>query len=435
MCGRFCCFGNVGTSESGLDINLATAEQLEHLPGIGVKRAQAIVAYRAIHGSFATIDALAVVPGIGPATVANLEGLAHCTGSSATQDSQGLGALQCGRIASMFLWCCQGLVALPHRIHTPLKTSGGKFESIFFPDKEGKGLARILHVLGAAHRRLDVAMYEISQAQLAGALEAVHRRGIAVRVLTDDEQAKDDGSFVPRLRRAGIPVRTDASKTFLMHHKFAVVDDSVVLSGSLNWTEGAVHGNNENVVLSFDRVLAGQFATEFSRLWEVISTGHPGKAPSTVAFGGRATALFFPDSEGTNVAAIRKELVAARKTIDLAMFTLTSDELVGTLLAQHRDGVRVRIIVDKRQASCKGSDVERLRDAGVSVRMHATASAMHHKFVVIDVGTLVNGSFNWTAKAAGGNQENTVIYRRVGDALAASFVAEFERMWLRDRPK
>ncbi|WP_423922024.1 helix-hairpin-helix domain-containing protein [Candidatus Poriferisodalis sp.] len=62
-----------GADASGpLDVNSATAAQLQELPGIGPSLSVAIVAYRAEHGSFATLDALEQVPGIGPSKLSQL---------------------------------------------------------------------------------------------------------------------------------------------------------------------------------------------------------------------------------------------------------------------------------------------------------------------------------------------------------------------------
>jgi len=72
----------VGAAQAGsqgatapLDLNRATAEQLEALPGIGEVKAAAILAVRDSKGGFQSLDELEAVRGIGPSLVAKLRPL------------------------------------------------------------------------------------------------------------------------------------------------------------------------------------------------------------------------------------------------------------------------------------------------------------------------------------------------------------------------
>jgi competence protein ComEA len=58
-----------------LDLNTASLEQLDGLPGIGPTTAQKILDYRQAHGSFRSVDELDAVPGIGQGRLAQLKGL------------------------------------------------------------------------------------------------------------------------------------------------------------------------------------------------------------------------------------------------------------------------------------------------------------------------------------------------------------------------
>ena len=57
-----------------INLNTATAEQLMSLPGIGEKRAEAILLYRTTNGSFSKVEDITLVSGIGEATYQGMKG-------------------------------------------------------------------------------------------------------------------------------------------------------------------------------------------------------------------------------------------------------------------------------------------------------------------------------------------------------------------------
>lgn len=62
--------------------------------------------------------------------------------------------------------------------------------------------------------------------------------------------------------KSGSPDQPDPS----FHHKFAVIDDSIVITGSFNWSVYAENSNYEDLVVIKDRALALQYAKRFDEI-------------------------------------------------------------------------------------------------------------------------------------------------------------------------
>jgi cardiolipin hydrolase len=57
-----------------------------------------------------------------------------------------------------------------------------------------------------------------------------------------------------------------------MHNKYAIIDESVIVTGSFNWTTQAINNNQENLLFYEDKELAAQYVKEFNKLWNDFST-------------------------------------------------------------------------------------------------------------------------------------------------------------------
>ncbi|MBS1198450.1 MAG: nuclease [Proteobacteria bacterium] len=120
---------------------------------------------------------------------------------------------------------------------------------------------------------------------------------------------------------------------------------------------------------------------------------------------------------------------AVQKSVDVCVFTLSDDRIRDAILAAHRRGVALRFITDNDKASDSGSDVETLRQAGISVVVDQTEAHMHHKYAIFDARWLLNGSFNWTRSASRYNEENLIITD--DPELIACFSRHFEQLWIK----
>jgi cardiolipin hydrolase len=157
-------------------------------------------------------------------------------------------------------------------------------------------------------------------------------------------------------------------------------------------------------------------------LEDVVKLLHPVRSAGAAH---PSEALFSPHDNLTG--RVRALFENARRTADVCVFTITDDRLTQAILHAHGRGIRVRIVTDNDKAFDLGSDIDRLTDAGVPVRIDRTLAHMHHKFAVFDEEVLVNGSFNWTRSASECNSENLLL--TTDATLVAAFRREFARLW------
>ncbi len=161
----------------------------------------------------------------------------------------------------------------------PLRRGPRTSLDVFFSPGD-ECLVAICRQIQEAERTADVCVFTITDDRISNALLDAHRRGVKVRIITDNDKALDEGSDVHRLARAGVEIREDQTP-FHMHHKFAVFDDKRMITGSYNWTRGAARNNHENVVVSDDARLIGPFSREFAALWAELAPGGRGGERAT----------------------------------------------------------------------------------------------------------------------------------------------------------
>ena len=291
-------------------------------------------------------------------------------------------------------------------------------------------------------------------------------------VTTPAEAARGDA--IALLLDAGVPIIDDTEDgsrgSGLMHHKFLVIDQKIVLTGSANTTSSGIHGDagaastrgNVNHLLRLtSKALAKLFRDEFHRLWGDGPGGQhdsrfglqkqSGPAQSAQVDDVNVQVLFSPHSKsnpdhGLNF--LEEHLSKAKHRIDLALFVFSAQQLADVLRERAEAGVQIRVIADPGFASRPFSEVLDLLGValpdqnctleqgnppfqrplrGVGTPRLARGDKLHHKFAVIDNRKVITGSFNWSPSAAHTNDETLLAIH--SPQLAAHFTREMNRLW------
>jgi len=142
-------------------------------------------------------------------------------------------------------------------------------------------------------------------------------------------------------------------------------------------------------------------------------------------FSAQIQACFSPPIPGgcDPLATVVENIDAARKSVFIQIYTLTSREIVTALVKAKRRGVDVRAIVDRGQLNEDRSDADaigRLASGGVPILADTVPGLMHNKVMIVDSATVVTGSFNYTWSAEHRNAENLLVIR--DPAVAADYM-------------
>ena len=125
-----------------------------------------------------------------------------------------------------------------------------------------------------------------------------------------------------------------------------------------------------------------------------------------------------------------------KKSLDIMMYSFTSEELAKAVVRAHKRKVMIRILLDETQAGGRHSKDEFLSEHGVNVRIEDREGLMHNKVAIIDGKTVITGSYNWTESAEKKNQENAIILTAEDDEEALKkFQGRFEYLWQLNLPE
>ncbi|MBI5208813.1 MAG: hypothetical protein HY927_02425 [Elusimicrobia bacterium] len=310
----------------------------------------------------------------------------------------------------------------------------------------------LVTAIDATRTSLKLLLYDFSLPDVSLAIERAVARVPAVEVMVVLDQnhvfpanGRRRNPVIAKLladRRIQARIIRGLGDFGIMHDKIGIFDGKLVETGSYNWGTSPEKSNHENAVFTDDPSRVAAYAAHWKWVWEnayapdaprppiEVAPGPPADPSGGVSFQG----VGFPGQVfSPNGGAARSLLAAIRlskATIDVAMFSFTSKELAEALWERRQAGVRVRLLLDRKQARNPSSVLPFLREKGFDVLLgdgRTKAGVMHNKFTVFDGAMVETGSYNWTTNAEYYSFENAAFL--VDPADVAAFQEYFD--WLR----
>ncbi len=274
----------------------------------------------------------------------------------------------------------------------------------------------IISDIKSAKKSIRLAIYGFTNNNLRDALINAHEKGIDVKIATDDSEF--DKKDMTVIRQAGIEVISDEDSSALMHHKFLVIDENIVWTGSANYSYYAFYKNNENIVKITNTDVASAYLEEFGEL-----SKHQDKEGAYMS--SELEVYFSPEDDFEQ--RLLDLIEGAEESIYFLAFAFTNEKISAALIQKYKNGVSIKGVFDKKWNSSKYSQYKTLLNSQMDVKLDGNKQTMHNKVFIIDRKTVVTGSYNFTVKANNQNNENAIVVHN--DDFAARYIKEFNEIY------
>ena len=282
---------------------------------------------------------------------------------------------------------------------------------------------QLFNLMKGANDSIYCALYDIKLDSFVESIVAQKSRGIDIKIITEDNTAKNAKSKYDELKEIlKENITTDEKRSSgkynnLMHNKFCIIDKKIVFTGSFNPTHNGAHKNNNNMLVIHSEYLAQNYLDEFK---EMQNNEFGDSNSNTVEYPvlkldtqyGKVNIgnYFCPEDD------CQKQVIDilnnANKSIYFCMFSFTSNDTKEALIDAAERGVRIYGIFDKTQGGSRYSvfeDLKNQNNSNIDILKDSNPAFLHHKYFVIDNYITITGSMNPTMSGYFYNDENIIV--------------------------
>lgn len=264
-------------------------------------------------------------------------------------------------------------------------------------------MGEIYSLIASARHTVDLTMYELEDTQAEAALAADSERGVDVRVILNSSYTRSDNDAAFALLQAhGVHVHWASSRYALTHQKTLVIDTSVSVVMTLNWTSRYYYDTRDVAVI--DRSPA-----DIAAIQATFNADYDGAAITPPS---GADLVWSPTTSLTSLLGV---IDGATRSLYVENEEMDNSDITDALVAAARRGVSVEVCMTN--SSSWDSAFRELSDAGVHLRVYSPDASLyiHAKVLVRDPGSsdqeAFAGSQNFSTESLRYNRELGVIIR------------------------
>lgn len=292
----------------------------------------------------------------------------------------------------------------------------------------------LLKNINNSKQSIDMAIYGYSRtAKIEEALKAALKRGVKIRMVCDSDPK--GGNIYPEtdvitrlLPDNKSDINSDEVKN-IMHNKFYIFDNKILITGSANLSHTDMSGFNSNSIVVIESPEAAKIYTEeFENMYSgKFHNSKPSKPNKKLNISGMEIEIFFSPQDKSITNAVLPVINGAKRYIYIPTFVLTDRKVTESLIKAKARGVDVRIIIDALNASVQHSKHNELRRGGILVKTENYAGKMHSKSIIVDDEYTIIGSMNFSYSGENKNDENLLVIKN--PEIARSYKEFFLYQW------
>jgi phosphatidylserine/phosphatidylglycerophosphate/cardiolipin synthase-like enzyme len=165
---------------------------------------------------------------------------------------------------------------------SPVYINGTRVETYFSP-KSSTYKNAIRSIIINAKDTIDIPIFFLTHKILLRDLIKAKKRGVKIRIIIDATAANNKYSIHQKLRDNKIAVKVE-NFGGKMHVKSAIVDNKIIIAGSMNFTAAGEDKNDENTLIIHSEKLAIEYTDYFNKLWRKIPKKYLYKNPNAESF-------------------------------------------------------------------------------------------------------------------------------------------------------